>query len=186
MQLKLVTQVPPTVNKYLFPRIMYNGQKPYARMVETPEVIQFKGKTTKHIREEIKRQNWIKPDESCKIDVKVDYFFPRKGMDPNNFQKVLFDVFTVAGVYFDDQAAKPQTGLVVIDKFNPRLEVTITISEQVGVFKNKYEREIFINENKDRFNTRKFNSILKKLDESRITEETYFDEHNNIKIKEEI
>lgn len=186
MKLNLVTKIPPSVNKYLFPRIMGNGRKQYVRMVETPEVIRFKGKTTKLVRDEIRSQGWIMPDESAKLDVKIDYFFPRKGMDPNNFQKILFDVFTVAGVYFDDQAAKPQTGLVVIDKFNPRLEITVTISEQVGVFKSEKDRELFIIKNKDKFTERKFTSILKKLDEGRTTEETYFDDDRNIKFKEEI
>ena len=43
---------------------------------------------------------------------------------------------------------KPQTGLVVIDKFNPRIEIVITYSDQVGVFKDDIDRRLFIQKNK--------------------------------------
>ena len=60
------------------------------------------------------------------LDVKIDYYFLRMGQDPNNYLKVLYDVMENCGVYENDDMCKPQTGIVVIDKFNPRLEITVS------------------------------------------------------------
>ena len=95
-------------------------------------------------------------------------------MDPNNYLKTLYDVMESCGVYDNDDMCKPQTGIVVIDKFNPRVEVNITRSQQMGTFKNHIHRVNFISEYEFMYNQRKFNSIMKKLDDNRLTEETYY------------
>lgn len=181
MSLKLIVNIPPSVNKYLFPRIMYrqNGT-PYVRMVETREATIFKAQTAAYIRKEIKKQGWKIPDKGVFVDVYIDYFFNRKGTDPNNFLKILFDTFKNAGVYIDDDIAKPQTGLVVIDKYNPRLEIEIKKSKQVGIFKNKKQRKDFIVKYE---NTDKFKNKLKLLDDNRIIEDLVFDENGTPLLK---
>lgn len=183
-KLKLNLEVPPSVNKYLYPKICYNGSKVFARLAETSEAQKYKVRTGKIIRTEIQKQNWIIPKERTFVNVKIDYYFQKKGMDPNNFLKILYDTFKECKIYIDDDIAKPQTGLVVIDKFNPRLEIEIYESKQIGVFKNQELRNRFIEEYKDSFHKRSFNAMLRKLDEGRILENTYLNENKEVKIRE--
>ena len=174
--LKLILPIPPSVNKYLYPKTVRNGNKTYVRLAETAESIKYKRKVKPIIKQEIIDQGWTIPDKTSKVDIHVDYYFNKKGMDPNNYLKILYDVFKDVGVYIDDDVAKPQTGMVVIDKYNPRLELIISISKQIGVFKNKEDRDNFISTYENTMPKRSFVALMKKLDESRITLDVYYNE----------
>lgn len=162
--------IPVSNNNYLYPKVM--GK--YARLAETAKSKKWKAEATKIIKKELKKNNWETVERGIFLDIKIDYFFNKKGMDPNNYLKTLYDVMESCGVYENDDMCKPQTGIVVIDKFNPRIEVNITKSQQMGAFKNHIHRVNFISEYEFMFNQRKFNSIMKKLDDNRLTEETYY------------
>lgn len=159
------------------------GKRTVGRMAQTPESIKYKNVATKIIREQIIKQKWTMPPEKQMIDVKVDYFFTRKGQDANNYLKIPYDVFTKCGVWSDDQYGKPQTGLVVIDKFNPRLEITISYSDQVGVFNNEIDRESFIRDYSEFMSEKEMKTLLKKLDDYRITEDVDYDKNHKLKYK---
>lgn len=162
--------IPVSNNNYLYPKVM--GK--YARLAETAKSKKWKAEATKIIKKELKKNNWKTAERGIFLDITIDYFFNKKGMDPNNYLKTLYDVMESCGVYENDDMCKPQTGIVVIDKFNPRIEVNITKSQQIGAFKNHIHRVNFISEYEFMFNQRKFNSIMKKLDDNRLTEETYY------------
>ena len=184
--LSLSLPIPPSVNKYLYPKVINSGKgRVFARLAETREAQLYKSKTIPIIRKEIESQKWEIPKEGEFVDVYINYHFPKKGMDPNNYLKILYDTFKVAGVYIDDDLAKPQTGLVLIDKNNPKLEIIVKKSSQVGVFKDCNKREEFISENSEKMQKRSFNALMKKLDEGRITEKVFLDENYNVKLKED-
>lgn len=176
--------MPPSVNGYLYGKIIRVGGRPIARLAETEESKAYKFKITPIIRKAMIEQGWETPEKNVKIDVTFDYFFPRKGMDPNNFLKIPYDVFTEVDVWVDDDCAKPQTGIVVIDKFDPRIEVTITTSPQHGVFLNEFDRLEFIDLYENTMPKRSWTALLKKLDEGRITENTYYTEDKKIRMRD--
>lgn len=169
-EIKIVLPIPVSNNNYLYPKVM--GK--YARLAETAKSKKWKAEAAKIIKKELKKNNWKTVERGVFLDVTIDYFFNKKGMDPNNYLKTLYDVMESCGVYENDDMCKPQTGIVVIDKFNPRIEVNITKSQQIGAFKNHIHRVNFISEYEFMYNQRKFNSIMKKLDDNRLTEETYY------------
>lgn len=168
--LELTLPIPPSTNAYLYPK----RAGKYVRLAETAKSKKWKSKVTPTIKEEIINQEWHCVPRGTWIDIHIDYYFEKMGQDPNNYLKILYDVMEDCDVYENDDMAKPQTGLVVIDKFNPRLEIRISLSEQTGVFVNKEDREKFIQDYKDSMAARSFNALMKKLDESRITESVYY------------
>lgn len=184
-KLELVLPIPPSVNKYLYPKIVKSGRKSYVRLAETSESIRYKKKNYIYIENEMFMQKWEQPAEGVKVDVHIDYYFKQKGQDPNNYLKILYDMFEDIGIYINDDAAKPQTGIVVIDKYHPRLEVTITKSPQVGVFENEQDRTLFIEEYENSMPKRSFDALMKKLDQGRITSNVYYDENRKLRMKEE-
>lgn len=183
--LNLVLPVPPSVNAYLYAKILRLGKRPIARLAETEKSKAYKFEVAPIIKKAMIDQNWEKPTNGEMINVTIDYYFQRKGMDANNYLKIPFDVFTEVGIWEDDQYSKPQTGIVVIDKFNPRLEIEISKDSQHGVFLDEFYRSSFIDRYEDTMPKRSFNALLKKLDEGRVTENTYFDENQEIQIRED-
>lgn len=179
-KLKLVLSLPPSNNEYLYPKRM--GK--HVRLAETTASKKWKNKVTPIIKKEMKKQNWNVVPRGTFLNIYIDYFFNRKGSDPNNYLKILYDVMEDCDVYENDDMCKPQTGMVVIDKFNPRIEVNITKSQQMGVFRDDVQRINFISDNESDFTNRKFKSILKNLDDNRLTEEVYF-ENNELFVKKD-
>lgn len=158
-------------NSYLYPKRV--GK--YVRLAETATSKKWKAEAAKIIKKELKKNNWKTVERGTFLNIHIDYFFNRKGMDPNNYLKTLYDVMEDCGVYENDDMCKPQTGIVVIDRYNPRIEVNITKSQQMGAFKNHIHRVNFISEYEFMFNQRKFKSILKNLDDNRLVEGVYFE-----------
>lgn len=179
-KLKLVLPLPPSNNEYLYPKRM--GK--YMRLAETTKSKKWKKKVTPIIEKEIEKQNWETVPRGIFLNIHIDYFFNRKGSDPNNYLKILYDVMEDCGVYENDDMAKPQTGVVIIDKHNPRIEVTLEIDGQIGVFRNDVQRTNFISDNEFDFTNRKFKSIMKNLDDNRLTEEVYF-KNNELFVKKD-
>lgn len=179
-KLKLVLPLPPSNNEYLYPKRIGRN----VRLAETTTSKKWKNKVTPIIKREIKKQNWDTVPRGTFLNVHIDYFFNRKGSDPNNYLKILYDVMENCGVYENDDMCKPQTGIVIIDKYNPRIEITIEFDRQTGVFRNDVQRTNFISDNEFDFTNRKFKSILKNLDDNRLTEEVYF-KNNELFVKKD-
>lgn len=185
MKLTLKLPLPPSINNYLFPVIRYVGKRPIARNIKTPEVRTWEQINIPVIKRAIKDQNWIQPEEGKFVNILIHFFFPRKGFDAGNYNKVLLDAFTEAGIYIDDQYAKPQTGYIAIDKFNPRIEVEISVDDQIGVFKSNDSRDRFIFLYGNELPKRSFDALMKKLDQGRITEKVYLDSEFNLHLLNE-
>lgn len=128
--IKIVLPVPPSVNGYLYAKMIRVGGRMIGRLAETIDSKEYKTNAISIIKKRMIEEEWEVPEEGKFLDVKVDYFFPRKRMDPSNYLKIAYDAITVAGLWKDDDMAKPQTGLVIIDKFDPRIELTIYESDQ--------------------------------------------------------
>lgn len=184
-QMKIVLPIPPSVNGYLYPKMIRMGGRMIGRLAETVESKEYKAHIIPIIKKRIKEENWKQPEPGTFIDVKIDYFFPRKRMDASNYLKIPYDAFTAAGVWGDDDMAKPQTGLVIIDKFDPRIEVTVSISDQKGIFHNKKDRDRFITKYTNMIPKRSFDALLRKLDEGRVTEKVYLTDKNKVEIRDE-
>ena len=180
-KLKLILPLPPSNNEYLYPKRM--GK--YVRLAETAKSKKWKKKVTPIIEKEIEKQNWNTVPRGTFLNIHIDYFFNRKGSDPNNYLKILYDVMENCGVYENDDMAKPQTGLVVIDKYDPRIEIYITIDDQVGAFKNDETRSNFMKEYSKTLSDKEFKKIMKLLDDNRVEENIEFDEDLNVYYKED-
>lgn len=178
--LKLILPLPPSNNQYLYPKRIGKG----IRLAETADSKRWKKKVIPIIEEQIKVQEWETTPRGIFINVHIDYFFARKGSDPNNYLKILYDVMQTCEVYENDDMAKPSTGLVVIDKYNPRLEILITIDSQNGIFKDNKTRKDFINSYSNVIEDKKFKRLLTQLDDNRVEENIKFDKNLNVHYKE--
>ncbi|CAD0281741.1 hypothetical protein [Enterococcus phage vB_EfaS_140] len=183
--IKVVLPIPPSVNGYLYAKMIRVGGRMIGRLAETIESKEYKAHVINIIKKRMKEENWEAPKSGKFLNVKVDYFFPRKRMDPSNYVKIPYDAFTAAGLWNDDDMAKPQTGMVIIDKFDPRMEFTIYESEQIGIFHSEKDRNRFINKYSERMPKRSFNALMKKLDEGRLTEKVYLNKNMKVEIKNE-
>ena len=126
--LKLALPIPPSTNGYLYPKRVGN----YLRLAETAKSKKWKQKATFIIKEAIIDQEWYTAPRGMWLDVHVDYYFEKKGTRSQQLLKA-FCMTLWKIVEFTKMMIwpKPQTGLVVIDKFNPRLEITVSMSNQM-------------------------------------------------------
>lgn len=140
---KFVTPVPPSVNSYLCWKVERRGRKLIPVSYHSPETVKYIAEATKIIKEAAKQQGWeqLDKDEWCKVTIK--FFFPRKGNDPSNHNKVIFDVMTKCDIWFDDQFVILHEKDAFVDKDNPRLEVEVTTIDKMGVFLNSKQFEDF-------------------------------------------
>ena len=175
--LKVILPIPVSNNAYLYPKRVGRA----VRLAESAKSKKWKRNVTPIIKEAIINQGWYFVPRGIWLDVHIDYYFEKKGQDPNNYLKVLYDVMEDCRVYENDDMVKPQTGLVVIDKFNPRIEVTVSTSSQVGVFLDNLDRDKFIEDYSETMSSRSFNALMKKLDESRMTENVYYTQDKELR-----
>jgi Holliday junction resolvase RusA-like endonuclease len=176
--LKLVSPIPVSVNHYLKPRpfITYVNGKPKAMvtMYETADAKKYKKEFIKYIKEQVKLQGFETKLEKFKNTI-VDcvFYFPRIDMDANNTWKLLLDSITESGVvWLDDNTTLEGARRIFYDPKNPRLELTISYADYIGIFDNQEQLDGFINNNC--IQCKRFNkncSILNSAKEGRIQEE---------------
>lgn len=167
-ELKLVCNDFISVNHYMNYRVagkIVMAYKPKATK-------DFEKKFGKYIKEEMDKQGWIKPDKNKFVNVHTTFYFPRIDMDANNYFKVLLDVMTEVGVWEDDNITRESVDRIYYDSKNPRIEVTLSVSENIGIFDNEQDYIEFKSkcQNCSRFKEGKC-SIHKKALESRIQDE---------------
>jgi len=175
--LKLISPIPVSVNHFLKPRafIIYKNGKPVPQvtMYETAEAKKYKKDFIKIIKEQVKKQNWIKSDNKFqKYYVDCTFFFPRIDMDSNNTYKLMLDSITESeSIWLDDVQACERTQGIFYDSSNPRVQIEIHPVDFIGIFPTV--------EHLDKFKSKcitckryKNNcSILAKACEGRITED---------------
>ena len=175
--LKLVSPIGVSVNHYLKIRnfLIYKDGKPIPQstLYETKEAKDYKKKFIKHIKEQVKLQGWKKSDNRFqKHFVDCVFYFPRIDIDSNNMYKLLLDSLTESEcIWIDDTQSCERTQGIFYDSVNPRIEITITYTDYIGIFKDISQLEQF---ESNCIYCARYNrncSILKKAKEGRIQEE---------------
>lgn len=176
--LKLVSSIPVSVNHYIKPRpfITYVNGKPKAMvtMYETAEAKKYKKDFIKYIKEQVKIQQFETIIEKFKNTfVSCTFYFPRIDMDANNTWKLLLDSITESGVVWqDDNTTLENARRIYYDPKNPRLELTISYADYIGIFDNQEQLDSFTSNNCIQCKRYKKNcSILNAAKEGRIQEE---------------
>lgn len=144
-------------------------------MYETAEAKKYKKEFIKYIQEQVKIQQFETKLEKFKNTI-VDciFYFPRIDMDANNTWKLLLDSITESGVvWLDDNTTLEGARRIFYDPKNPRLELTISYADYIGIFDNQEQLDIFISNNCIQCKRNKnYNcSLLKSAKEGRIQDE---------------
>lgn len=147
MQLKLTLPLPPSINEYLGYRVVYIGGRPISQPFETKKAKDYKRYVKTVVKREIQRQNWEFKGKDEYLDIHLKYYMNKKRKDADNLGKVLFDALMEGGVYIDDDILIPKVDNVYIDKYNPRVELSISVSDKMGIFDNKEHLNTFMENN---------------------------------------
>lgn len=115
-------------------------------------VMAYKPKETKdfekafgdYIKNEIQKQNWIKPTKDKFINLDTVFYFPRVDMDAQNYFKSICDIMTECGVWEDDNIVLEKVNRIYYNSDNPRIELIVSVSDHVGIFDNKDDYEKFV------------------------------------------
>lgn len=137
--MKFILPIPPSVNHYMNRR----GNHSYLNA----NAVKFNNEAKEIILKAIKDNKWKKPDENTWLEVEYTFYFNRAGRDDNNCFKMLNDILQKSGIIKNDSKIITRTKNIFINKNNPHVEVSITVSEKLGVFKNKNEYDNFVNRN---------------------------------------
>ena len=157
-------------------------------------VMAYKPTTTKkferdfgnYIKEQIKKQGWVKPPKGKLIILDTVFYFPRTDMDAQNYFKSMCDVMTECGVWEDDNVVMERVNRIYYNSKNPRIEIDIYESDCVGVFTDDKDYESFVKLNcsdcsKKTDGTKGSCSIHKSLLNNKIVEEIILDENGQYK-----
>ena len=136
MNIKLVLPLPPSVNEYLGYRVVYINGRAISQPFETNIAKEYKTYIKNLVHRELKKQSWECLDKEHYINVDLVYYLNKKRKDSHNLEKVLFDALMGAGLYPDDDILLPRTTNIYIDKYNPRVELELNISDKRGIFDN--------------------------------------------------
>ena len=162
-----------SVNHYLAYRTIMKNGKPMAMSYKTKEAKDFQNKFDKHIREQVKIQNWDVPVNSAQhFYVDAVFYFPRLDMDANNYFKCSLDQITETGlIWEDDNVVCERVQRIYYDSSNPHIELTIYPVKYVGIFDNNEQLHCFEDKCKTCSRYKRNCSILKKAKEGRIQKE---------------
>ena len=137
-KLFLTSPIPPSVNHYLAYRATINRGKPLATSYKTSAALKYQKNFTEYVRSETKKQKWIKDENNFQhYYMDTVFYFPRVDMDANNYFKCMADAITDSGtVWIDDCQLCERVQGIFYDTENPRVEITITRVDYIGVFEN--------------------------------------------------
>ena len=174
-ELKLISPMPPSVNHYTGIRTFIKNGKPMTMVYETKEAKDYKKTFKEIIEKQVKLQNWDIPvTKTQHFYVDAVFYFDRVDKDAANYEKCLSDVITETGlIWEDDNVVCYRVQRIYYDSENPRIEITITPVEYIGIFDNEEQLETFEDKCKTCQRYKRNCSILKKAKEGRIQEEIY-------------
>ena len=138
-ELKLIFDVPVSVNNYLKPKglIKYAYNKPIVilNMFETVEARAYKKRFKRYVLAQMKLQGWeMDANKNTFYVIESVVYFKKRGMDSNNCWKISLDALTECQVWTDDSMVIERCTRVYYDDVNPRIEYTIYIAEHIGIF----------------------------------------------------
>lgn len=138
-----------------------------------PEALKYQKEFAKYIKEEVKKQGWVKSDNIFQhyyMDCII--YFDRIDKDANNVFKCLADAITDSGVVWnDDTQLCERVQRIYYDSNNPRIEIEIYPVDYTGVFDNVSQLNEFETQCVKCTRYKRNCSILKKAKEGRIQEE---------------
>lgn len=172
-QLKLISEIPPSVNHYLAYRAVIKNGKPMAMSYKTSEAVRYQNKFTKYVIRQVKEQDWpLKPNKTQHFFVDCVFYFPRIDQDCNNYFKCMLDAITDSKkVWEDDNVVCERVNGIFYDSANPRIEITISPVDYIGIFKNVSQLEKFQSNCVGCSRYKRNCSILQKAKEGRIQDE---------------
>lgn len=175
--LKLTSPIPVSVNHYLKPRafVTWKGKTPVANvtMYETAEAKKYKRDFILYIKEQAKKQGWIKSDNKFqKYYLDAIFYFSRIDCDCNNYWKLLADSISESEcVWIDDIQLCERVQGIFYDSKNPRIEMIIRPVSYIGVFKDTSQLEKFESNCIECTRYKRNCSLLRNAKEGRIQEE---------------
>lgn len=144
-ELKLVSEIPPSVNHYLAYRAIIKDGRPMAVSYNTQESVRFKKRFAEYVNEEVILQGWdLTPNSTQHFYADAVFYFPRVDMDANNYWKVLLDAISdTKKIWIDDNVVCERVQAIYYDSARPRIELTIHPVDYIGVFQNAPQLEEF-------------------------------------------
>jgi len=101
-ELKLVVKDFISVNHYMNYRVIKKGKFNTVMPYKPKETLKFEKTFGTYVREEINKQNWIRPSKNKFIVMNTTFYFPRIDMDAQNYFKSMCDIMTDCEVWEDD------------------------------------------------------------------------------------
>jgi hypothetical protein len=147
MQLKLTVPMPVSINKLYINEYQYDHKVkkrvPTGRRILSKEGRQVKARIQAEARIQMKQQDWSydwTKENYCYQDAVI--YFARRGSDDNNIYKLLND--SLEGIVYDnDSRVLVRTQRIVYDPKNPRIELTLTPVNFIGIFENEQKLNEF-------------------------------------------
>lgn len=171
--LRLTSEIPPSVNHYLAYRTTFRNGRAVAMSYKTADARKYRKDFADYVISEVSKQEWnLVPNAKQHFYIDGWFYFARIDADPNNYWKILIDAITdTQKIWVDDNVVCERVQRIQYDASNPRIELTITPVEYVGIFDNTEQADCFIQSNCIGCNRYKRNcSILRKAMDGRIQE----------------
>lgn len=116
-------------------------------------VMAYKPKATKdfeksfgdYVKGEMIEQGWEKPTKDKFVNLDTIFYFPRVDMDAENYFKSMCDILTEVGVWEDDNIVMEKVNRIYYNSSNARIELLLTVSDNMGIFDNKEDYDKFTN-----------------------------------------
>lgn len=139
--LKLTSPLPPSVNHYLGYRCVVKSNRPMVVAYKTPEAKRYQRAFMTYVKQEAEAQGWIKSKNKFQhYYMDCTYYFDRVDKDANNYFKCMADAITDSKkVWIDDTQLCERVQGVFYDPTNPRIEITITEVDYIGLLKDERE-----------------------------------------------
>lgn len=139
--LKLVSPIPPSVNHYLGWKVVIKNNRPMAVSYKTADAKRYQRLFTKYVKMQVADQGWIKSKNRFQhYYMDCVYYFDRVDKDANNYFKCMADAITDSKVvWIDDTQLCERVQGIFYDPANPRIEITITEVDYVGVLADERE-----------------------------------------------
>lgn len=172
-ELNLISPIPPSVNHYIGYRTIMKKGKPMAMSYKTSEAIKYQKNFSQYVISEVQKQGYIlKPNNKRHFYIDATFYFDRTDKDPNNYWKCLLDSITDTQlIWLDDNVTCERVQRIYYDTVNPRIELTISPVEYIGIFDSISQLEQF---EAHCFNCSRYKrncSLLNKAKEGRIQSE---------------
>lgn len=149
LELKLTLPVPTSINALYINQFMYD-QKARRRIPTGGRILSKEGELCKqqiqfHAEKQLSEQIWDYEWTAGKnnfLHMDANIYFARRGRDSDNVYKLLHDSLEKI-VFENDSRVLARTQKVLYDTVNPRIELTLTPVEYVGVFEDQEKADTF-------------------------------------------